>query len=341
MNRIEHVCRIFTALAAFALSQTAAFGQAPCPCQKNSPAAMLPGQISPLPHQQTSEMTRLPDSWPRQWSGPALSNASRVGTSTADVSPVVASPISGWPAGASPDGSYIATSVSMSSEDAPTDSRDPKTAADASATSTNTKSDASKSASSKSDASKSDASKSAAPFGSPAFGGGGFGGGGASGGSSGGGSGGFSGGSTWTPRPSGSGGGGGFGSGGGGSTNGFLNTSRSASGSSSTGSDTSPDPALDSTPTHRPNPTHGKDCGLAEIPPPICELPSVLPEIPPTGGNPISVPDCIHGNGVGETPVVPEPGSIVLLAMALGVGGAYSIRRRKRLAVASSIPSGV
>lgn len=326
MNRIEHACRTFTAFTVFAISQTAAFGQTPCACEKNSSAAILAAQIYPVPQHEASVMTRLPDSWPRQWSDHAPSSAASIGTSTATVLPVSASPIDHWPTLASADGSYITTHVSLKSENTATNPRTSKRVATDPATSKNA---------------KSDPPKSATPFGSPAFGAAFGGGGGSSGGgmSGGGGSGGFAAGPVWTPPASGSSGVDGLGSGES-STDGFLNTSRSAAGSS-TGTDRSLDPAPDSTATDDPTPKTGKDCGLAEIPPPICDPPSFVPEIPSTGGNPISIPDGIHGNGVGETPVVPEPSSIVLLAMAIGVGGACYIRRRKRLFAASSVSAGM
>lgn len=79
----------------------------------------------------------------------------------------------------------------------------------------------------------------------------------------------------------------------------------------------------------------GNGGGLSEVPPPMCEVPPVLPEIPSTGGDPTKTPDLTPGNGVGDTPVVPEPGSIVLLAIGAGVSGGAWLRRRKKLKAAA------
>jgi hypothetical protein len=61
-----------------------------------------------------------------------------------------------------------------------------------------------------------------------------------------------------------------------------------------------------------------------------------LPEIPPSGGNPAPPTDHNPGGGAGEAPIVPEPGSIVLLGIALGVGGAGYIRRQRRKSLTSA-----
>ena len=50
--------------------------------------------------------------------------------------------------------------------------------------------------------------------------------------------------------------------------------------------------------------------------------------IPPTGGDPLPPTDVNPNNSAGEAPVVPEPGRIVLLSIAMGVGGVGYLRRR-------------
>ena len=144
------------------------------------------------------------------------------------------------------------------------------------------------------------------------------------GGISGGNSGGFLGSSAGTPRTSGSGRGvsGGFGGGGG-----DLSKSETTSDESSTSPSVAPAPILASTSISDPDP--GNRGGLAEIPLPECPVPALLPEIPSTSGNPVSPTDLNPGNVSGEAPIVPEPGSIVLLSIAMAVGGASYIHRRR------------
>jgi hypothetical protein len=64
-------------------------------------------------------------------------------------------------------------------------------------------------------------------------------------------------------------------------------------------------------------------------------IPDVTPDVP-TGDDPSH---CGGGNhtppGNGDSPVVPEPGSIILLGIAGGVGGAGLIRRRLKKAKAA------
>ncbi len=75
-------------------------------------------------------------------------------------------------------------------------------------------------------------------------------------------------------------------------------------------------------------PTDGPCDDLTDIPLPDPSIPDVTPDVP-TGDNPSH---CGGGHqappGSGESPVVPEPGSIILLGIAGGVGGAGLIRRR-------------
>ncbi len=75
-------------------------------------------------------------------------------------------------------------------------------------------------------------------------------------------------------------------------------------------------------------PTDGPGDDLTDIPLPDPTVPDVTPDVP-TGDDPSH---CGGGHvtppGNGDSPVVPEPGSIILLGIAGGVGGAGIIRRR-------------
>ena len=75
-------------------------------------------------------------------------------------------------------------------------------------------------------------------------------------------------------------------------------------------------------------PTDGPGEDLTDIPLPDPSIPDVTPDVP-TGDDPLH---CGGGQltppGNGDSPVVPEPGSIILLGIAGGVGGAGLIRRR-------------
>ncbi|MBC7967907.1 MAG: PEP-CTERM sorting domain-containing protein [Fuerstia sp.] len=319
MNRTQLACRVMIAITACAMLQSVAMGQATCQCQKH-----------PIIAQPRMTVTsRLPDSWPRQWGDPvvtvsprtvaksALTNNATVSkqhsqsSSAINVNARTRDPFTGeWVAA----GSQTRWSKSGQTRNSSTTSQR-IASADGSSEST-PKSDKSSSESKTSDTSTSGFSSGAAYGGGSSFGGSG---GGASGGSFGGGmsggnSGGFNGGSASTPRTSGFSGGvsGGFGGG-------------SGSSGKSSGTPT-PDP------TPKPDPHAGNGGGLAVIPPPHCPVPPVLPEIPPTGGDPVPPTDHNPGNGAGEAPIVPEPGSIVLLSIAMGVGGAGYIRHRRRRA---------
>lgn len=75
-------------------------------------------------------------------------------------------------------------------------------------------------------------------------------------------------------------------------------------------------------------PTDGPGDDLTDIPLPDPSIPDVTPDVP-TGDDPSH---CGGGHHTplnnGDSPVVPEPGSIILLGIAGGVGGAGLIRRR-------------
>ena len=341
MHRKQLTCRVLFTFAAIAMPENAAVGEAPCPC-KNKPAApMLPAFNMAEPQPDSLITTRLPDSWPRQWAGPTSDSQISTGQGKSTSGAVISDPSTAgstvntksfnWPFqdSSSRTGS-IATSTATSTATSapaasPTMDSDPKTSSAFGAHA------------------KSSGSGTSGNSSSPAYGGGGgFGGGGGSagGGSFGGGgstgsSGGFPGGTMSAPRSSTS---GGF-SGGSGSSSGYLSTSRTPKDGSSTGSPkpgSTPTPTPDPTPVPAPHPTPGDGGGFAEVPPPTCHVPPVLPEIPPNGGDPTTIPDFTPDNGVCEAPVVPEPGSIVLLAIGAGVSGGTWIRRRKRLKIATA-----
>lgn len=327
VNQTQLACRALIAITALAMFQGVAQGQATCPCQPN-----------PIVSQPAMTVTsRLPDSWPRQWGDPVLPESSGkvapsalkrngqfrgdiVGlqdsrtSSSMRVNAGTRDPFTGaWFAA----GSQIRWSRSGQTGTSATGAQ--QLAAAGESSKSTPRSDKSPSESKTSDAGTSGFSSGAAYGGSSSFGGpggvaaGGSSGGGMSGGSSGGFSGGFSGGSASIPRSSGSSGGmsGGFSGGTGGGSGGSAKS--------------------EVIPTPDPHSDHGG--GLAVIPPPHCPVPPVLPEIPPTGGNPVPPPDHDAGHGVGEAPIVPEPGGIVLLSIAMGVCGAGYIRRRRRLSL--------
>jgi hypothetical protein len=79
-------------------------------------------------------------------------------------------------------------------------------------------------------------------------------------------------------------------------------------------------------------PTDGPGDDLTDIPLPDPSIPDVTPDVP-TSDDPSH---CGGGHntppGNGDSPVVPEPGSVILLGIAGGVGGAGFIRRRLKKA---------
>lgn len=182
--------------------------------------------------------------------------------------------------------------------------------------------------------------------GGPAIGGGtggiGGGGGGANGGINGGNGGGGSGigGNGWNWSPETGGAGGAAGGNGGGQTNtGVLDYVETI--------EVKPEPPTDGPgkdpvdpPTDGPDkdpvdpPADGPGDDLTDIPLPDPLIPDVTPDVP-TGDDPSQ---CGVGHntppGNGDSPVVPEPGSIILLGIAGGVGGAGFIRRRLKKAKA-------
>ena len=325
MNRKQFASHVLIAITACALSQSTAMGQATCQCQThpNSTGPSVPASVVPQPRMVVN--SRLPASWPRQWGDPV---------STESTPLVVKSALTATQRSDAVAGRQDSQNTSSMSRDGKT--RDPFTGAwvaagsqtrwskaDQTGNSTTTSKrlaaavDSSKSKSATSDksasGSKSSDGRTSGFSSGAAYGGGslpGGSGGGASGGlfgggMSGGNSGGYSGGSTSIPRASGSSGGvsGGF--------------SGGSGGSGKQSSAATPDPHT------------GNGGGLAEIPPPHCPVPPLLPEIPSTGGDPVSPTDPNPGNVAGEAPIVPEPGSIVLLGIAIGVGGVGYIRRRR------------
>jgi len=116
------------------------------------------------------------------------------------------------------------------------------------------------------------------------------------------------------------------------STSTHLNTELTDSGSSSTPPLTSANSDVQTKPSSNGG-------GSAEIEDPIPDVPVVIapePAIPdytpeiPTNEHPS--PDCrpALGTSSGETPIVPEPGSIILLVIALAGAGAMQFRNRKQ-----------
>lgn len=92
---------------------------------------------------------------------------------------------------------------------------------------------------------------------------------------------------------------------------------------------------VDPTPVHPtpvppilPDPQDDDDGDLAEIPQPDCPLPPVLPGIP-DGGTPVPPGGPTPGNP-GESPVVPEPGSLALLGIGGLLGAGHWWRKRKQ-----------
>jgi hypothetical protein len=61
---------------------------------------------------------------------------------------------------------------------------------------------------------------------------------------------------------------------------------------------------------------------------PVPTIPDSRPEIPHTGNPGHCGGGIIPGPGGTDSPVVPEPGSIILLGIAATVGGAGYLRRR-------------
>ena len=158
--------------------------------------------------------------------------------------------------------------------------------------------------------------------------GGGFGGGSGSGMETGGGSTSGSGrgsSTTWSPgRTSG---------GGGGDTGGGSDVRRSGTSSSTvTTNDPPGNPPKDNPPKDNPPkdnpPGHGPFC---EVKPPKETIPGPCPKVPGENDKPVVLPPH-SGQNPGDTPVVPEPGSILLLAIGGGLGGVRWWRHRKQVA---------
>ncbi|MEJ7596058.1 MAG: hypothetical protein WKF77_31495, partial [Planctomycetaceae bacterium] len=278
MTRKRFACRVLIAITACVMPQSIAMGQAQCQCQTNPNTAGPSVPILVAPQLRPTVMSRLPESWPRQWGDPVSTESTRLIAKSA-----LRNTHQGLNAVADQSDSQSTSSMSHGAR-----TRDPFTgewvaagsqtrwsktdqtgnlsnssqrvaSADDSSKSTSKTSDKSASGTKTSDSNTSEFSN------GPAYGGSSFGGsgGGASsgsfgGGMSGGNSGGFSGGSTWTPRTSGTGGGvsGGFGGGSGSSSSRFLSQSEATSGNSSTSPVVAP----------IPDPTPGSGGGLAEIP---------------------------------------------------------------------------
>jgi len=77
------------------------------------------------------------------------------------------------------------------------------------------------------------------------------------------------------------------------------------------------------------NPKPGGD--LTQIDPPACPVPDSTPEIPGRNGPGKSGGDIVPGGEPTDSPVVPEPGSIILIGIASGLGGAGWLLRRMKL----------
>ena len=75
-------------------------------------------------------------------------------------------------------------------------------------------------------------------------------------------------------------------------------------------------------PTDDPN-----DGGITEIPLPDPEIPDITPDIPLCGDPGHGGGGLIPGSGGGDSPIVPEPGSLILFGIAGGVGAGGLIRR--------------
>lgn len=74
------------------------------------------------------------------------------------------------------------------------------------------------------------------------------------------------------------------------------------------------------------------DGGFHQPTPPEPTIPEMLPEVPNEDpGSPDGHPGSLHSGLPGETPVVPEPGSLTLLSVALSCGTARWLRRRRKL----------
>lgn len=328
MNRKQLSSRVLIAITACALSQSVALGQATCQCQTHPHIAAPSVPAAVVPQPQMIVKSRLPDSWPRQWGEPVSTESTpRVAKSALTNKSQQSDAVAGKQdsqnttlmnrEGRTRDpftGQWVAvgSQTRWSKADQtgnPTNSSQRLASADNSLKSKSTTSDKSASGSKTSDSRTSGFSSGAAYGGGSSPGGSGGGAsGGLFGGMSGGNSSGFSGGSSSTPRTSGSSGG----------VSGAFSGGSGGSGKQSSAS--------------TPDPHTGNGGGLAEIPPPHCPVPPLLPEIPSTGGDPVSPTDPNPGNVTGEAPIVPEPGSIVLLGIAIGVGGAGYIRRCRRRA---------
>jgi hypothetical protein len=158
--------------------------------------------------------------------------------------------------------------------------------------------------------------------------GGGFGGGSGSGTETGGGSTSGSGrrnSTTWSPgRTSG---------GGGGDTGGGSDVRRSGTSSSTvTTNDLPGKPPRDNPPTNNPPKDNPPGDGpFCEVKPPTETIPGPCPRVPGENDKPVILPPH-SGQNPGDTPVVPEPGSILLLAIGEGLGGVRWWRHRKQVA---------
>ncbi len=82
------------------------------------------------------------------------------------------------------------------------------------------------------------------------------------------------------------------------------------------------------------NPKPGGD--LTEIDPPASQVPDSTPEIPDTNGPGKGGGDIVPGGPPTDSPVVPEPGSIILIGIASGLGGAGWLRRRMKQRVTTT-----
>lgn len=362
MNWKQLAIRIITACAALGIPARLVWGQS-CPCQESF---TIPGEPTVAGFRQPVAMFstpkkfhRLPAGWPTQWSEPEVSSNSPKGAAGTAESPgpgrvattQVRDPFTGQMVPTTAQARWdraISTSIGTSNQSrqnqiqnqiGPSTSAATATtpkAAPATGTSPSTKS--AQQSSSKSFSILPSKSGSAL---SGAIGGGSGGGtGGASGGTGGGtsgssGGGGTSGGINWTPRTGNS----GSGSFGGGSSNRsnsgtleYIAKNDNNSGSTSSGNskntggtpDTNP-PGSGNSPPVVTNP--GDDVPVVREP--EIPIPDYTPEIPknetpgPAGGP-------VPGTGGGDTPVVPEPGSIMLLAIAGAMAGVVVVRRRRR-----------
>ena len=107
-----------------------------------------------------------------------------------------------------------------------------------------------------------------------------------------------------------------------GSSSGNSPSNQTSSGYSSTTPHTAPVPPTSSTEDEGSG-------GLAHVTPPECPTPQPETEVPPTGGNPVPQVNPGSGTGIGDAPIVPEPGSALLMGIGVTVCGIGYLRRRK------------